>query len=237
MRVDQNLVTVEWGLVGAFGVAITLLIPKADEYRRVYTRTGSLRSLRDARRWWWVVHAVPVAVVFGIAALSLLGARDVGSSRSRLAVLQVCILVAPLVAQLGFVTMVAILVPRSSPPQEVLPRHQSEPFPPSEPSLDEVAITFVNSLDCGVAVRWIDISGQPHRGRDHVHVVPTGARYTMLTHPFHNWLIETEDGTHLGVVTALERPTTAIVAPDPSSAPQTNRKPRARLDRGLRAGG
>ena len=38
---DQNLVEVEWGLLGAVGVVITLMIPKATEYFQAFKETAS----------------------------------------------------------------------------------------------------------------------------------------------------------------------------------------------------
>ena len=47
---DQNLVTTQWSILGAFGVAITLLLPKAETFRRDYLAAGEQADFDDARR-------------------------------------------------------------------------------------------------------------------------------------------------------------------------------------------
>jgi hypothetical protein len=67
---DQNLVTTQWGILGAFGVAITLLLPKAETFRRDYLAAGKQADFLDARRWHLIVTTVPVAVLAGLVTLS-----------------------------------------------------------------------------------------------------------------------------------------------------------------------
>src|SRR6266700_3896894 len=111
---DQNLVTSQWSILGAFGVAITFLLPKAETYRREYLADGKQADFDDARRWRLIVTAVPMAVLAALFVLSVVGAHHAGLTfGSGQPSQDTILLVAPVVAQAGFILMVFYMVPSS----------------------------------------------------------------------------------------------------------------------------
>jgi heme/copper-type cytochrome/quinol oxidase subunit 2 len=120
---DQNLVTTQGSILAAFGVAVTLLLSKAEGYRRDYLTSGKQADFDEARRWYSVVITVPIVVLVSLALLSWLGAHHAGLTLSGRPSQDTVLLIAPVLAQLGFIVMI---VPYSKPLIAAQPAHRRE---------------------------------------------------------------------------------------------------------------
>ena len=114
MALDSNLVTVQWSLIGAFGVAVTLLAPKAEQYRSDYLQTGGIRDRARAVQWGNLVRRTPILVLAGVGALSLIGANDARPGWIEVPSENFVLLITPILAQIGFVYLLVRLVPKIS---------------------------------------------------------------------------------------------------------------------------
>jgi hypothetical protein len=75
---DQNLVTVQWGLLGVFGVMVTLLIRHANQHYRAYLREGTQATYQRALRWSNSTRRPAWTVLVGLIGLGLVGLYDAG---------------------------------------------------------------------------------------------------------------------------------------------------------------
>ena len=107
--IDPNLITAQWGLIGAFGVAVTLLAPRADQYRQEYIRSDSDLDLRRTSQWVRLVRITPVAVLVAVILLTALAAPAAPSNWTE-ARQEYSILTLPILAQLGFIYILWRLV-------------------------------------------------------------------------------------------------------------------------------
>ena len=203
---DQNLVTTQWSILGAFGVAITLLLPKAETFRRDYLAAGKQADFLDARRWHLIVTTVPVAVLAGLVTLSLIGAHHAeltfsGGQPSQ----DTALVVAPVLAQLGFILMVFKVVPRTPVVREISLLPATKDPPASSFSARPSSISVSNTSDGDLQVCWINPLGtaeSPNSPRSfHLSPRTVGERSTFERH---TWLVSTSAGTPIGVAVAAE---------------------------------
>jgi hypothetical protein len=75
---DANLVAVEWGLIGVFGVVVGLLIEPAHRFLQEFLDSGKATDHTRAARWAASLKITSVLVLFGLFGLSVLGAHDAG---------------------------------------------------------------------------------------------------------------------------------------------------------------
>ncbi len=62
--VDANLVTVQWGVIGVFGVVVGLLIAPADRLLREFLDSGDPADQKRASRWAAGLKLTSVLVFF-----------------------------------------------------------------------------------------------------------------------------------------------------------------------------
>jgi hypothetical protein len=208
LALDSNLVTVQWSLIGAFGVAVTLLAPKAEQYRNDYLQTGETGDRARAVQWGNLVRRTPVMVLAGVGALSVLGAKNAGPGWIEVPSEAFVLLISPILAQAGFIYLLARLVPKIP---AVIPARleaPSEPYPASRPSVTQTTITFSNESDRPLLISWLDTTGTPFPvGRDgKPNRIPPGRNESLNSYDGHVFLVQTVDGTDVGIVEAKENP-------------------------------
>lgn len=214
MALDSNLVTVQWGLIGAFGVAVTLLAPKADQYRNDYLQTGGIRDRARADQWGNLVRRTPVMVLAGVGALSVLGAEGAGPGWIEVPSEGFALLIAPIIAQAGFIYLLARLVPKIPAVIPVRLEAPSTPYPASRPSVTRTTITFSNESDHPLLVWWLDTTGTLFPvGRDgKPNRIPPGRNESLNSYDGHFFLVQTADGTDIGIAEAKESPSIVRVS-------------------------
>jgi hypothetical protein len=206
LALDANLVTVQWSLIGAFGVAVTLLAPRAEQYRNDYLQTGEIRDRIRARRWGNLVRRTPVMVLAGVGGLSVLGAQNARPGWIEVPSEAFVLLIVPILAQVGFVYLLAKLVPKLP---SVLPARLMAPlapYPASRPSVAQTTITLTNESDRLLFIWWLDTTGTPFPvGRDgKPNRIPPGRKESLNSYDGHLFLVQTLDGVDVGIAEAKE---------------------------------
>jgi hypothetical protein len=209
MALDPNLVAAQWGLLGAFGVAVTLLIPKADQYRQDYLRTGNVHEGDRARKWGALVRTAPVVVLAGLVLLSVLASPLPGNGPDLRE--DYTIVAAPIVAQAGFIYLVMRLIPRMPKGRRVRVRDPRSKYLPSPESMGQTVITITNSSDRPLTLWWLDGSGTPDDRAVPVETIDAGKNRKQATKAWHYWLLRTQYGVDVGFIQAKDEPTAAEV--------------------------
>jgi len=217
MALDSNLVTVQWSLIGAFGVAVTLLAPKAEQYRNDYLHTGEIRDRIRADRWGNLVRRTPMMVLMGVGGLSVLGAQNTGSKWIKVPSEEFVLLVVPILAQIGFVYLLTKLVPKLPMVLTASLKPPLAPYPASRPSAAQTTITLTNESDQPLLIWWLDNTGTPFAvGRDgKPNRIPPGRNESLNSYDGHFFLIQTQDGLNVGIAEAMESP---LIIPIPQAA-------------------
>lgn len=206
---DQNFEAVQWGLMSVFGVALSLLIPHADQYHRAFLATGTDEDRRQAARWARQIKGTALIVLGALLLLSGLGAADAAllslSPRAWLSVL--VMLLAPLLAQLGFLCLVFRLV-RPVPEIVALPLEPPTALRPSPMGQrPATVIRFVNETTGGLLADWLMYDG---KARGTPLVLPPGEEVTQPTYAGHRFVIKGE-GAERAIVTAAATPGKAVI--------------------------
>lgn len=219
MSLDPNLVTAQWGLITAFGVAISLLLPKAGEYRNTYLQSRDEYDRVVAKQWIMLVQGVPAAVLAAVFGLSLLGAVNIGLSRIAKPPEQLLLLIAPIIAQLGFQFIVYRLMPGLNPDVNVGLQAAFGELPASGSSATTTNLLVENSSRQALRIWWINRSGDlDPLGKDGPRRIPPGSRASLRTFVGHQFLLRTEDGVDVGTIEAKGGPTTANITQDEMAA-------------------
>lgn len=212
MSLDPDLITAQWGLVSAFGIAVTLLAPKADQYYQDYVRTDNVHDGDRARQWGRLVRNTPIAVLGAVLLLSILAAPAPPSSWTGVRE-EYSLLVVPIIAQIGFVYLIAKLVPGL--PRRVAANLQ-QPVPDSLPhsssSPGDTVITIANKSDQPLTLWWIDHDGRPINTKNmRMITLPERMEYKTKSRMWHYWLIRTQYGMDVGIIQAMDKPTVTDV--------------------------
>lgn len=207
---DQNLEAVQWGLMSVFGVALSLLIPHADQYHRAFLASGADEDYRQAERWARQIKGTAWTVLGALLLLSGLGAADAAllslTPRAWLGVL--VMLVAPLLAQLGFLGLVSRLV---RPVPAIVTLTLAPPTAPRDSPMGQrpaTVIRFVNKTTGSLLADWLMYDG---KARGTPLVLPPGAEVTQATYAGHRFVIK-DAGTERAIVTAAATPGKAVIA-------------------------
>ncbi len=208
MPLDQNLVTVQWSMIGAFGVAVTLLAPRAEQYRHDYLQTGELADKTRADRWGMLIRRTPMMVLAGVCGLSVMGAQNAAPGWIGVPSEPFVLLIAPVVSQLGFVFLLARLVPKLPPVLSAKLAAPLHPLPASRPSVTQTTITFANESAVPLLLWWLDTTGTLYAlGRDEKPIeIPPGRKEVQNSYDGHLFLIQTRDGTNVGIAEAKQTP-------------------------------
>jgi hypothetical protein len=214
MTLDSNLVTAQWGLIGAFGVAVTLLAPRAEQYRSDYLQTGEIRDRIRANRWGNLVRRTPMMVLVAVGGLSVLGAQAAGSKWIRVPSETFVLLLVPILAQVGFVYLLIKLVPKLP---SVMPGRLTAPltpYPASRSSVAQTTITFANESNQSLLIWWLDTTGTPFPvGRDgKPNRIPPDRSESLNSYDGHFFLIQTLDGLNVGIAEARESPSIVSIS-------------------------
>ena len=207
--IDANLVTVQWGLIGVFGVVVGLLIDPADRFLQAFLDSGKTTDHRRAALWAASLKVTAVMVWLGLVGLSMVGAIDAGLDRTARFEMGMWLLLAPLLAQAGFVILVLCLVKRV--PQLKILLLQRETPGDRSPSgyRDRTVIRFVNQTSVEMSVCWLDYEGQQDaRGP---WSVAAGDEATQSTYQGHRFLIAMDKATF--TVEAAATPGCVVVEP------------------------
>lgn len=235
---DQNLVEVEWGLLGAVGVVITLMIPKATEYFQALKEYGFDDAHQRAWRWTRLTRSTPRWTMLPLLLLSAVGwatAEPGPHLWSREALL----LALPLLAQAGFIYAVNQLV---EPVPKALPTVQERscyeyPLPASPYYHDKTVIRFRNDTRNDLYAYWIDFVGQPrllprHDPEPPLRLPPDHETF-LPTLAGHFWLVSLASSLDdarrscVKIVVAGHLPGKARIAKD--SLPNTQSGPEAKV--------
>lgn len=233
---DQNLITVQWGLLGVFGVVVTFLIPHANRHYRAYLRVGTEPAYQRAVGWERSIKRLAWTVLGALTVLSLLGLYDAGvvsivpltsaitssgsrwlwfvvdGERSRVATW--LLLAAPPLAQGAFLGLVVFRLVWPVPPLETLTLEPPEAMRPSAPGHPpRTVIHFANETPTAVTVEWIDSRGAlrpfapiPAGGPDR----PPGQGRSQPTFVGHRWRVTRPDGW-VRTVTAVDNPGQVVI--------------------------
>lgn len=210
---DQNLVTTQWSILGAFGVAITLLLPKAEAFRRDYLDHGKQADFDDARRWHLIVTTVPILVLVGLLVLSVIGAHHAGLTFSGGQLSQdTALVVAPVLAQLGFILMIFYVAPPSPAVRTISLLPATKDSPASSFSVKSSGISVDNTSRGDLYLCWINQLGIPENPNSprSVHL-ESGASKELNGYAGHAWLVSTSGGARVGVIVAAETPSRVTV--------------------------
>jgi hypothetical protein len=208
VSIDPNLITAQWGLISAFGVAVTLLAARADQNRQDYMRSASDIDRRRTSQWVRLVRATPVAVFIAVILLTVLAAPAAPSGWTE-ARQEYSILALPLLAQLGFIYILWRLVPPLA-----LKRTQlqvGDMFPESAGSQQDTFVNVANESDEVLTVWWVDKSGHPVDQERPKMNVAAGAEVKVHGKSGDCWLIRTQRGTNVGFLQADDEPVIAEV--------------------------
>jgi hypothetical protein len=186
---DQNLIAVEWGLLGLFGVVVTLLIPRSDEHYRNFLASGSDRDHQHARRWMLITRIMPIIVLLAVVGLFILGARDVKLKYYPPAVhllndKSFWLLAAGVATQAVFTGMVWILVRSVKLRYPILRPLGCDDKKRQSMDFDrKTLIRFINKTDTEIKILWLDYKGSPVV-RDSVSAKDERIENTYVSHPF-----------------------------------------------------
>jgi hypothetical protein len=207
---DANLVAVEWGLIGVFGVVVGLLIEPAHRFLQEFLDSGKATDHTRAARWAASLKITSVLVLFGLFGLSVLGAHDAGLGGSDKTTTALWLLLTPLVAQTGFVILVVCLVKRV-PALLTLPLQTPTVRPSPGGRRDPTLVRFINDTSAGMRVSWLDFEG--HRDENVSFAVGPGREEAQSTYEGHVFMV-TINGVDVCTVEAAATPGRAIIGPD-----------------------
>jgi hypothetical protein len=209
MSLDPDLIAAQWGLVTAFGVAVTLLAQKADQYYQEYVRSGSDRDRKNADKWVKLVRSTPVAVLVAVIVLTAV-AEPALPLRGTEVRQEYSILILPVLAQIGFIYVLWKLVPSLSAIRAV--RLESAKEPSDTPrkrsgSLQDTVIRVVNKSDTPLTLWWLDEDGTPvdNEGRRKVRI-NAGAERSVETKAGDWWLVRSKYGCDVGYFQSEDEP-------------------------------
>jgi hypothetical protein len=207
--VDANLITVQWGLIGVFGVVVGLLIAPADRFLQDFLASGEASDQKRAARWAASLKITSLLVFCGLVGLSAVGARDAGLGRMGGLVTASWLLLTPLLAQAGFVILLFCLVKRV-PRLLTLPLQQPPDFRPSPGGRrDPTVIRFVNEASVEMQVWWLDFDGhKDNRGP----LLAAGDEATQSTYQGHRFLVAAaKTDLAIGTVEAASTPGRLVI--------------------------
>jgi hypothetical protein len=207
---DANLVTVQWGLIGVFGVVVGLLIEPAHRFLQEFLDSGKATDYRRAARWAASLKITSVLVLVGLIGLSVLGAHDAGLGGSVSSTTTLWLLFTPLVAQAGFVILVLCLVKRV-PPLLKLPLEAPTVCPSPGGRRDPTIIRFINDMSTEMRVSWLDFEG--HRDESVSFAVGAGREEAQSTYEGHVFVVAINDRS-VCTVKAAATPGIAIIGPE-----------------------
>jgi hypothetical protein len=204
---DANLVAVQWGLIGVFGVVVGLLIDPAHRFLQEFLDSGKATDHNRAARWAASLKITSMLVLAGLVGLSVPGAHDAGLGGSGSSTTTLWLLLTPLVAQAGFVILVLCLVKRV-PPLLTLPLQPPTVGRSPGGRRDPTIIRFVNDTSTEMRVSWLDFDG--HRDDTVSFAVGAGREEAQSTYEGHLFAV-TINGLDVCTVAAAATPGRAII--------------------------
>jgi hypothetical protein len=216
----SDIVAVQWGLLGVVGVVITLLIPKATDLMKEFSKYGGDREWKAARRFANTTRLSPVIALGGMLAISITGMVDSALSDDERTRGAWVLWLSPIAALAAFAVIAFRLVdPIPSLEAEQLTveptggRHRS-----TGQFLDRSILRVVNKSPKTVSLFWIppEAKDDPQfKGR-----VDPGFELPLKTYVDHVFEVRRDDET-LAVVRAREFPSVLTVTEDlgPVGAP------------------
>ena len=93
---------------------------------------------------------------------------------------------------------------------------------------EETSITFINRLEIGVELYWLDSEGW----RQHYAAIDAGQQHQQHTYAGHVWQITDEDGKRLAIFVATEDPADAVIDGNSIGEDPTDEEPGRPEDRG-----
>ena len=206
--IDPNLISVQWGVSGVFGVVVGLLITPTDRLLQDFLASGESLDRKRAARWAASLKMTALLVLLTSIGLSLVGAREVDWSLANGFAISVSVLLTPVIAQAGFLVLVLCLV-KPVPPLLTLallpPDLTRSPDGPAEKSV----IRFVNRTSGEVRVWWLNFEGNKD---DNVSfTLAPGIPLSQATYKGHRFMIAVA-GVDRYTVEAGATPGTAIIA-------------------------
>ena len=202
---DANLVATQWGLLGLFGVVVTLLIPRADEYYRTFLRHGGDEDHNRARRWADVTRWTPLGVLLAVVALATLGSGDVEPFSRWPPRKDAWLLLTPIVAQIGFTVVVYSLVRKVPRRMAILPLTDSSAR--SERWGQKSLLQFMNLTDDVVDIYWVP----PHGPEQSKGSLESNDDITQLTYAGHVWSVATRNDGRRTLFRADDIPRKAVI--------------------------
>jgi hypothetical protein len=208
MSIDANLVTAQWGLVGAFGVAVTLLTPKADQYREEYVQSGSDHDRKNADKWVRFVRVTPVAVLAAVILLTVLAGPTLplsGKDERQ----DYSLLLFPILAQVGFIYILWRLIPSLSLPLVRLapPKPDSDSVRKCSGSQQNTFMRVVNKSDNRLSLWWLNEKGVPVDNEERLRIgIPAGGELSIATKAGDWWLVRSQYGWDVGYFQAGDEP-------------------------------
>jgi hypothetical protein len=249
---DQNIVTAQWGLLGVFGVMVTLLIRHANQHYRAYLREGTEAAYQRALSWSRSIRRPAWTVLVILIGLALLGLYDAGivplrsttvwmrlpwlvdEKQSRVA--GWVLLALPPLAQAAFLRLVVRRLAQKVKRVVNVPLEADMNRTPSpKGERPETVLHFVNDTLAPVQLDWIDWDGIllpyppiPARGS------PGGppGRRSQRTYGGHRFLLRGHGWAH--TVTAPDTPGQVVIDIDVKAAspPPRRRQGTRRSDPG-----
>jgi hypothetical protein len=212
--VEPNLVAVQWGLIGVFGIVVGLLIAPADRFLQEFLASAKAVDQKRAAQWALSLKVTALIVCVALGCLSVLGASDAGLGFKGRLVTNSWLLLMPLFAQIGLVALVFCLV-KKVPPLEKLRLQQPPDFRASPGGIREpTLVRFVNKTSVEMQVIWIDFDGHEQRqdggGNPFTRLSPS-SEALQSTYEGHRFLVSTATGTKICTVEAEANPGTAVI--------------------------
>jgi hypothetical protein len=201
--IDPNLITAQWGLIGAFGVAVTLLAPRADQYRQEYIRSDSDLDRKRTSQWVRLVRFTPVVVLVAVTLLTVLAAPATPPNWTE-ARREYSILALPFLAQLGFIYILWKLVPSLS--LKTVELQVGAAFPKSGGSQEATFIDIDNRSNEQLTLWWIDNKGHPVDQERPKLTVAVDDKLKVLTKSGDCWLVRRRNGADVGFFQTKDKP-------------------------------
>ena len=206
---DANLITVQWGLIGVFGVVVGLLIEPTNRFLQVFLDSGKDVDRERAALWAYALQSTSFIVLLGLFGLSILGWRDGHIQLSENST-STWLLLTPVLAQSGFVILVLSLVKRV-PPLAIIPVQSPSLRPSPGGKRVPTVIRIRNETSGEMRVSWVDFDGR--RNPDVALTIAPGTEETQSTYEGHVFLL-TINSIDIGAVSAAATPGVVVVLCD-----------------------
>jgi hypothetical protein len=210
--VDANLIAVQWGLLGVFGVVVGLLLAPADQFLREFLDSAEPSDHERAARWAASLKVTSLLVLLALVGLSVLGGRDAGLSLAGPYATGSWLLLTAVLAQAGFVVLVMLLV-KPVPPLAALELGPAGDRRASPSGLRRSSIIrFYNHTRVELQIWWINFQGKQDPA-PYITLPPNGNE-AQSTFEGHRFLIATTAGLEIATVEAAANPGTVSIGPE-----------------------